>query len=73
MPEDCRQLVLNIYHEDHADFARLHGMADSDSLSEKQRLQLAMKKATTILGLQSSHDTHTSIPLSRLEEHKASC
>jgi hypothetical protein len=70
MPDGCRQLVLNIYHENHADFARLHGMADSDSLSEKQRLQLAMKKATTILGLQSSHDTHTRIPLSRLEQHK---
>ena len=51
MPYDCRrQLVLNIYHEHHADFARLQGMADSDPISEKQRLQLAMKEATTILG-----------------------
>jgi hypothetical protein len=71
MPYDCRrQLVLNIYHEHHADFARLQGMADSDPISEKQRLQLAMKEATTILGLQNSHDTHTRIPYSRLEQHK---
>jgi len=71
MPYDCRkQLVLNIYHEHHADFARFQGVADSDPISEKQRLQLAMKEATTILGLQNSHNTHTRIPYSRLEQHK---
>ena len=71
MPDDCaRQFLLNIYHEHHADFARLQGMADSGSISEKQRLQLAMKEATTMLGLQSSHDTHTRIPRSHLKQHK---